>query len=59
MWGCCRAVSVVATSNPLTNDAYTRYYAYDAAGRLTRYTDRMGRTTEYTYFASGDAEGRI
>ncbi|HBO45081.1 MAG TPA: hypothetical protein DD670_14360 [Planctomycetaceae bacterium] len=45
--------------NPLTDDAYTRYYAYDAAGRLTRYTDRMDRTTEYEYFASGDAEGRI
>ncbi|NLE36796.1 MAG: RHS repeat-associated core domain-containing protein, partial [Pirellulaceae bacterium] len=45
--------------NPLTDDAYTRYYAYDAAGRLSRYVDRMGRTTEYAYFASGDAEGRI
>ena len=32
---------------------YTRYFEYDAIGRLTEKTDRNGRVTTYTYDAAG------
>ena len=32
---------------------YTRYFEYDANGRLTEKTDRNGRVTTYTYDAAG------
>ena len=43
----------------LADDAITREYVYDENGRLRRYTDRNHRTTEYVYYATGDAAGLV
>ena len=58
-WTLDAAGRVTSESITINQQTLTRQYVYYENGRLRRYTDRNHRTTEYVYYATGDAAGLV